>query len=61
MKYIFEILIHLYQNLIVKLAKISPKMVVKNDVIIGNPLPPHYLNTLPPKPMTSFVNDPLNN
>ena len=40
MKYIFEILIHLYQNLVVKLAKISPKMVVKNDVLFGNPLPP---------------------
>ena len=38
-RYIFEILIHFYPNLVVKLAKISPKMVVKNYVIFGkNPL-----------------------
>ena len=48
--YIFEILIHLYPNLVVKLAKISPKMVVKNDVIFGKtPLPNgHNLNTPSP-------------
>ena len=46
-------MIHFYPNLVVKLAKISPKMVVKNDVIFGKTPPP------PPKPMTSFMNDPL--
>ena len=58
--YIFEILIHLniYPNLVVKLAK----MVVKNDVIFGTPhvISRHNLNTpSPPKPMKSFVNNPL--
>ena len=39
--YIFEILINFYPNLVVKLAKISPKMVVKNDVKFGkNPPSP---------------------
>ena len=37
--YIFEILIHFYPNLVVKLAKISPEMVVKNDLIFGKPSP----------------------
>ena len=37
--HIFEILIHFYPDLVVKLAKISLKMVVKNDVIFGKP--PH--------------------
>ena len=39
-------------------------MVVKNDVIFGKPPDPpvishHNLKTPSPKPMTSFVNDPL--
>ena len=54
--YIFEILIHFYPNLVIKLAKISPKMVVKNDVIFGEAPPPVISRH---KPMTSFVNDPL--
>ena len=34
-------------------------MVVKMDVIFGKTLLlRHNLNTSPPKPMTSFVNDP---
>ena len=38
--YIFEILIHFYPNLVVKMAKIIPNG-CKNDVIFGkNPLPP---------------------
>ena len=62
--YIFEILIYFYPNLVAKLEKISPKMVVKIDVIFGKtPLPPvisrHNLKNPSPKPMTSFVNDPL--
>ena len=60
--YIFEIMIHIYPNLVVKLAKISPEMVVKNDVIFGKPpvISRHNLKkTPPPKPMTSFVNNPL--
>ena len=52
--YIFEILIHFYPNLVVKLAKISPKMVVKNDVISRHNLE----KTPPPKPMSSFAKDP---
>ena len=57
--YIFEILIHFYPNLVVKLAKISPKMVVKNDVIFGKKnlsrhQPSEFENPPPPKPMTSF-------
>ena len=38
--YIFEILVHFYPNLVVKLAKISPKMVVKHDVMLATPPPP---------------------
>ena len=59
-----EILIHFHPNLVLKLAKISPKMVVKNDVIFGKKTSPiisrHDLKPpSPPKPMTSFVNHPL--
>ena len=55
--YNFEILIHFYPNLVVKLAKISPKMVLKNYVIFGKNQPSQFEN--PHKPMTSFVNDPI--
>ena len=39
--YIFEIVIHFYPNLVVKLATISPKMVVKNEVIFSETPPKH--------------------
>ena len=57
--YIFEILIHFYPNLVVKMAKIIPNG-CKNDVIFGKnpPSPRHNLKNPSPKPMTSFVNDP---
>ena len=42
--YDFEILIHFYSNLVVKLAKISPKMIVKNDAIFGKKNPPSFEN-----------------
>ena len=51
--YIFEIMIHFYPNLVVKLAKIIPKMVVKNDFIFGKtPLPRHNLKT--PLPLSRW-------
>ena len=40
--YIFEILIHFYPNLVVKLAKISPKMVLYNGLIFGKPPSPRH-------------------
>ena len=52
--YSFEILIHFGPNLEVKLAKISPKMVVENDVIFGKTPSPvisrHNLKT--PSPLS---------
>ena len=60
----FEILIHFNPNLVVKLAKISPKIVVKNDVIFGKPpssvISRHNLKTPSPLADDVICERPLN-
>ena len=58
--YIFEILIHFYSNLVVKVAKIIPKMVVKNE--LPNPvISRHNLKTSSPLANDVICERPLMN